>query len=176
MRILQIITVQVSHRSLGRRTYHLWVAVIFRQMSPIWMLVSLTCELSVIDEGYMNHLREYVQKPCGSTVRTINIWVINHMRHKSQTPNSCCTFWWAMHNSEFDVHPIYWWVTYKSYLLSATTYDYRILSRQHLHGVNALPSYLSVHKPSKFLHTEDHTFKSACWPALPGLLYAHLCP
>ena len=52
----------------------------------------------------------------------------------------------------------------------------RYLSRQHLHGVNALPSYLSVHKPSKFLHTEDHTFKSACWPALPGLLYAHLCP
>ena len=25
----------------------------------------------MIDEGYMNHLREYVQKPCGSTVRTV---------------------------------------------------------------------------------------------------------
>ena len=65
MRVLQIITAQVSHRSLA--SYLSSVSGCHFQ-TDVWqpgmgvntrMLVTLTCELSVIDEGYMNHLREY---------------------------------------------------------------------------------------------------------------------
>ena len=170
MKILQIITVQVSQLSLASYLSSanasavdcklvvcralLGVAICFCGVAVCFRVGRIGCRESCPRGGVHDwwRLHESSSGICAKAMRkyctycTISIWVINHMRHKPQTPNSCCTFWWAMHNSEFDVHLIYWWVTYKSYLLSATTYDYRILSRQHLHGV--LVSYMltSAHK------------------------------